>query len=272
MITASFAASPILSKVTNMKFLGRLISTAAVAIVLTACSNEHGPREVQTRELPEFSTIDMEGAAALQISVGSPSSVQIEGDANVLDRIETEVREGTLYIRSRTKNWLPNRNGRHIAVRIHTPKLTLLRLGGGHTASIVGFAGGESQIEVKGAAKITASGELDELTVHLSGAGMANLGELKAANARVVVDGVGRVIVHTTQTLEATMNGMGAIHYLGSPREVRTHMNGLGSIGRQESAEIEPQQKPHPELDPEKLQPEYDEAAEWKQGGETEVI
>jgi hypothetical protein len=68
------------------------------------------------------------------------------------------------------------------------------------------------------------------------------------------------------------MNGMGAIHYIGNPREVRTRMNGLGTIGRQDSEQGEPESESKPELDPEKLQPEYDEAAQWKKGGETEVI
>jgi hypothetical protein len=258
---------------------GRLLAVTLTVLALTACSERSGPVQVQTRELPPFSAIDMEGAAALQIKVGSPSAVQIEATPKVLDRIETEVRGDTLYIRSRAKNWLPSRDGRHVSVRINLPELQVLRLGGGHRASIEGFAGGEAQIKVEGAAKIDASGYLDTLRVHLAGAGTANLAKLKSVNAHVTVDGVGRVIVHTSDTLDATMNGMGAIHYLGNPREVRTRMNGLGSIGKQDSEEAdtdaedaESGEKARPELDPEKLQPEYEDAKDWKKGGETEVI
>ena len=261
-----------------MTSAGRLFAVMVTIATLTACSEDRGPVQVQTRELPEFSAIDMEGATALQINVGSPHSVRIEAAANVLDRIETDVRDGTLYIRSRPKNWLPSREGRHVAVRINLPRLQVLRLGGGHRASIEGFAGGESEIKIEGAAKIHASGHLDQLKVHLAGAGTANLSNLKSINTHVTVDGVGRVIVHTSETLDATMNGLGAIHYIGNPREVRTRMNGLGSIGRQDSTdveaneEVEADEKIRPEVDPEKLQPEYEETEDRNTRGETEVI
>jgi hypothetical protein len=262
-----------------MRPAGRFLAVIVAILALTACSERSGPVQVQTRELPQFNAIDMEGAAAIEIVVGSPNSVQIEATEKVLDRIETQVRDGTLYIRSRAKNWLPSREGRHVSVRITLPELQVLRLGGGHRASIEGFAGGESQIKVEGAAQIQASGHLDMLKVHLAGAGTANLANLKSVNTHVTVDGVGRVVVHTSETLDATMNGMGAIHYLGNPREVRTRMNGLGSIGRQDSAdaetddeEVERSEKTRPEVDPEKLQPEYEDAKDWKKGGETEVI
>ena len=68
------------------------------------------------------------------------------------------------------------------------------------------------------------------------------------------------------------MNGMGAIHYLGNPREVRTRMNGLGSIGRQDTPEVKAAEESKPELNPENLQPEYDASDKWKKGGETEVL
>ncbi len=250
----------------------RLLAAIFILGALTACSEDHGPVEVQARKLGAFNAVDVEGAASLQIAIGSPASVELEGGANVLDRIDTEVRDETLYIRTRVRDWFIREGQPRTTVRITLPRLNSLRLGGGYEASLVGFAGGESHVKVEGAVKIKASGHLDQLTLHLAGASTANLSELTAANARVSVDGVGRVVVHATETLDATMNGMGAIHYIGNPREVRTRMNGLGTIGRQDSEQGEPESESKPELDPEKLQPEYDEAAQWKKGGETEVI
>jgi hypothetical protein len=245
-----------------------LLAAMAVLVLLSACSRDAGPLHVEAREVAEFQGVDIEGGSRLEIDVGSPQRVQIEAPQSVLDHIQTDVRDGTLFVRSRTKNWVVGGGHSRITIRIAVPHLDSLRLTGGHRATISGFSGGESKIDVEGAVKLHASGELDRLTVHLAGAGTANLSELTAATARVTVDGVGRVIVHPTETLDATMNGLGAIHYVGTPREVRTRMNGLGSIGQQD-AELDPAPV---ELDPEKLQPEYDERDEWKKGGETEVI
>jgi hypothetical protein len=256
----------------NMTCSCRVLAAIIAIATLSACSDDGGPIESQTREVGAFSAVDIEGAAKIHINVGSGPSLDLEASAKALHRMDSEVRDGTLYIKTRSQNWIPTSSGRRVTVRIAVPKLDSLRLAGGHDVSLVGFTGGESNIKVEGAAKITASGQLDKLTVHLAGAGTANFSELSAGNAQVTVDGVGRVIVNPTETLDATMNGMGAIHYLGSPRDVRTRMNGLGHIGKQESDEPGAHEEKKPTLDPEKLQPEYDEAESWKKGGETEVI
>jgi preprotein translocase subunit SecD len=252
---------------TMSRFPGVILATVLIALV-SGCSRDGGPAHLETRDVTEFHGIDIEGGSSLEISVGSPQRVQVEAPQRVLDQIRTEVRDGILIVRSRGRHWVVGGAGSRITIRIAVPKLESLRLTGGHRASIDGFAGGESRIDVEGAVKLHASGQLDQLTVRLAGAGTADLSELTATTAQVTVDGVGRVIVHSTDTLDATMNGLGAIHYIGTPREVRTRMNGLGSIGRQDSAE----EDAPVELDPEKLQPEYDERDEWKKGGETEVI
>lgn len=240
----------------------------ACLALLSACSHDAGPTHVEVRDVAEFRGLDVEGGSRLEISVGDEQRVQVEAPQSVLDDIETEVRDGTLYVRTRAKSWVVGGGAARVTIRVAVARLDSLRLAGGHSASIRGFAGGESKIDVEGAVKLDASGELDQLTVHLAGAGTANLSDLTAASAQVTVDGVGRVIVHPTETLDATMNGLGAIHYVGSPRDVRTRMNGLGSIGRQEHADT----PPPVELDPDQLQPEYDERDEWKKGGESEVI
>lgn len=255
---------------TTSRFLGILAAGLLIAM-LSACSKDPGPTHLEARDVPEFKGLDIEGGSRLEIAVGSPQRVQVEAPQSVLEDIETDVRDGVLFVRSRAKHWVVSGGRSRITIRISVPHLESLRLTGGHSATITGFAGGESKINVEGAVKLNASGQLDQLTVHLAGAGTANLSELSATTAHVTVDGVGRVIVNPTETLDATMNGLGAIHYIGTPREVRTRMNGLGSIGRQQSAE-EPEEPASVELDPDKLQPEYDERDEWKKGGETEVI
>jgi hypothetical protein len=87
----------------------------------------------------------------------------------------------------------------------------------------------------------------------MSGAGKVDLAELVVADAKVTVDGVGSVVVYPTDELDATMNGVGAIHYIGEPRKVTTHMNGLGTIGQSEEEtkrdreqRDEPKESPQP--------------------------
>ncbi len=182
-----------------------------------------------------FDSIDMRGAARLEITVGKPESLVIEGRASSIERVETEVRHDTLYIESKPRDWFMSNNRRRITVKITVPELESLEVEGGNDVRLTGFAGGETKIRAAGAAHIIAEGHLDELTVRMAGAGHGDFSRLVADEAKVIVEGVGSVIVHPKDTLDATMNGVGAILYTGNPREVNTRMNGLGTIARRDS-------------------------------------
>jgi predicted small lipoprotein YifL len=254
-------------------------------LTLTGCGDhgpDRGPMSTQVREVDDFDSIEMDGAARLEIEVGSAESVTIEAREEIIDRVRTEVRGDTLHIRSKPKDWFISNGRPRVIVKVTLPELEYLKLEGGNDVRLSGLAGGETRIRAEGAAHIKATGHVEELTVHMAGAGHADLDGLLAEEARVTVDGVGSVYVHPTVSLDATMNGVGAILYTGSPREVNTRMNGLGTIGqrkpgdrstRDEEADVERDDKP---VDPETLQPEYEEPQknkrEKKEVNETEVI
>jgi hypothetical protein len=226
--------------------------------LLTACTEQaSGPLERQTRNVAAFDAIEMKGAAELDIAVGQGPALEIEAPARVLERIETEVHDETLYIESKPKDWLFAKGRGRTHIRISVPTLSSLRLEGGNDVSVEGFAGGESKIRAEGAVNIEARGELDRLTIHMAGAGNGDFSKLLSKETHVTVDGVGSVVVHPQETLDATMNGVGAIHYTGTPREVRTRMNGLGHIGKQDGSTNPGDEKV--EIDPDTLQPEYEE-------------
>jgi Putative auto-transporter adhesin, head GIN domain len=242
-----------------------LITTAYSVSGCDQRTESRGPTRTETRQVEPFDAIEMKGAARLEITVGKPQSVSIEGREAMLSRIDTQVRGGTLHIESRFKDWVVGQGRSRLTIRISVPSLESLKLQGGNDAQLAGFDGGHSTIEAEGAANIEADGRLEGLTVHLAGAGNADLSRLVTEAAKVSVDGVGSVIVHPTDTLEATMNGVGSILYTGNPREVNTRMNGLGTIGRSESKGGE-QAEPRKPVDPETLQPEYEDGDPRKAG------
>lgn len=243
---------------------------APLAMLLLAGCSDHdvddGPVTSQTRDVGDFDSIEMEGAARLEITVGEPGSVVIEAREETIDRVRTDVRGDTLHIRSKPKDWFIVNGRPRVTVRISVPELESLRVEGGNDVRLAGFDGGETRIRAEGAAHIRGSGRLDELTVHMAGAGHADLTELEVDEAKVTVDGVGSVYVHPKDSLDATMNGVGAILYTGSPSEVNTRMNGLGTIGRRNADDLrrerekreEDIERPDEPIDPETLEPEYE--------------
>ena len=239
-----------------------LVALAGAALLLGGCGerSESGPMITETRDVDSFDAIAVKGAAKLEITIGGPVSVVIKGHEKAVRRVETSVSGDTLRIKSRPKDWLIRNNNARLTLQITLPRLQSLNLEGGNDVLLVGFAGGKTNIEASGAAHIQADGHLEQLTVHLAGAGHADLSKLTANEAKVTVDGVGSVIVSPRDSLDATMNGIGAIFYTGSPSRVNTRMNGLGTIGQREEHQDGDAVEPEPQIDPEKLQPELEES------------
>lgn len=265
----------------NADRAAKLMLILACAGILSACDDDHrrstGPMRSQTRDVQSFDSIDMEGAARLEITVGKPESLRIEGHEAAIQRVQTEVRDKTLYIESKPKDWFMSSSRRRITLKITVPRLESLELEGGNEVRLKGFDGGESKIRAAGAAHIRARGHLQQLTVRMAGAGHGDFSRLIADHATVIVDGVGSVVVHPKETLDATMNGVGAILYAGNPREVNTRMNGLGTIGQRDPKDADDEdedgeEEEDSEIDPGSLQPEYEAPKQKKADDSTEVI
>jgi Protein of unknown function (DUF2807). len=261
----------------NVDRAAGLLLMVACAGLLSSCDDgddrrSRGPSRTETRDVSSFDSIDMSGAARIEITVGKPESLVLEGRAASIERVETEVRHNTLFIESKPRDWFMSSNRRRITVKITVPRLASLQVEGGNDVRLTGFDGGDSTIRASGAAHISAEGRLAELTVHMAGAGHGDFSRLVADQAKVVVEGVGSVIVHPKDTLDATMNGVGAILYTGSPREVNTRMNGLGTIARKDAKDVEDDDDDEDVIDPQNLQPEYAEPKQKPAADSTEVI
>jgi hypothetical protein len=227
-------------------------------LLLSACHQYDaptGPLRSETRQIGSFDSIEVEGNTRMQITVGAPASLSIGGRDPFVGRIKTEVRGHTLHVKSDHQGWEWGNGQSRVTLKIAVPQLSSLELQGGNEVRIAGYNGGNAKIEIQGAADIEASGQLDELSVSMSGAGNADLSKLIANNATVRVSGVGSIHVHPKDTLDATMNGVGAIFYTGKPREVSTHMNGLGTISQRDPKDDDTSPD---EADTDSAQPEHE--------------
>lgn len=240
-----------------------IFALGLVCAVLSGCGGadlDRGAMRTEVRAVGTFDSIDMDGDGKLQIQVGAPASVTVEGREAVVANIKTEVRGTTLHIDGKRRDWMFFGGSPRLTLRITVPRLASLKLDGGNDVRLTGFNGGKSNIHVQGAAHLQADGVLKGLTVYLAGAGHADFSRLVADEAKVTVDGIGSVYVNSKDSLDATMNGVGAILYTGNPHVVNTTMNGLGRISQRKPEELEERGRREP-IDPESLQPEYEKDA-----------
>ncbi len=182
----------------------------------------------ETRNVGAFQRIEVGGQATLDVRVGQPQSLALDADDNVLPLVNTEVRGDTLVIR--LKGSFRDKSGHGIHVTISTPTLSALQVGGACTAQIAGVSGPTFDVEIRGAANVTADGSTEHATVGVSGSGDINLEKLTAKTADVDVAGAGNVTLHVTEALNAKVSGVGNVRYSGNPPKVEQKVHGIGRI------------------------------------------
>ena len=156
--------------------------------------------------------------------------MSIEANPELLARVTTEVRDGTLYIgrKSDRGNW---RDDGELTVHISVPRLDGAKLSGSGHLKIDGLDGGNAEVGISGSGSLSAKGTLDKLSLDISGSGKAEIPDLVVKDALIKILGSGNVRINAKDTLEAKVSGSGDIRYMGSPR-ITSRVSGSGSIDR----------------------------------------
>jgi hypothetical protein len=187
-----------------------------------------GNKKTESREVPEFNEIVVNGAYKVEVTCGQPRSVQLEADDNILPLIKTVVEGGRLLITQERGMSIKSAP----VVRIGVPDLKQVSIPGASDFRLSGVRNEALKVSVEGAARVHASGETGTLDLNLNGAGLIDARELHARRATVVSNGAGLTSVYATESLDATVNGIGGIDYYGDPKAVAPQINGLGRINK----------------------------------------
>ncbi|MDI3260379.1 MAG: DUF2807 domain-containing protein [Sinobacteraceae bacterium] len=185
-----------------------------------------GPPKSEERTLPPFDKIKLETAGEFEVTVGAPQRLSVYAAAQAIERIETRVENGTLIVARSVSTF--DRTPRFI---LSLPALRQVEIDdGGGRFRVHGLNGGTFSLNCDGAADFAADGAVDALDVEVDGAARVDTRALKARTVKVRLDGAGLVKVYASDSLDARLEGLGAIRYAGAPKEVRQAIDGLGKI------------------------------------------
>lgn len=184
-----------------------------------------GHPSTEVRHTAPFTRLELAGANTLNVRIGAPQSVAVTADDNLVDRVTTTVRRGTLVVAERgsftTKT--PTR------VTVSAPSLDEVTLSGAGTVTVERVAADQFTATLSGSGTLKVSGTADRVTAVLTDSGTVELSDLVVRDAVARLDGTGTIRVHATSTLDATLTGTGSILYSGHPT-VTEHRTGTGSI------------------------------------------
>ncbi|HWT12924.1 MAG TPA: head GIN domain-containing protein [Allosphingosinicella sp.] len=187
-----------------------------------------GNRVRQIRPAGDFTRVVADDALDVEIRIGPSATIELEGDDNLIDRIRTEAENGTLHLRVRGGY----RVRRPMVARITMPRLDRVDLEASGDARIAGLNGGRLALAGHGSGSFHVDGAVDEVEVRIQGSGDADLQDLRAREAHILINGSGDASTYVTETIVATVNGTGEVTYRGDPRNVTEDVNGTGRITR----------------------------------------
>ncbi len=205
-----------------------------------------GPSVKKTLDLDAFHALSLTFSGDVYLKQGSSQKVEVEGQQNIIDNIETEVDNGYWKI----KFDRPVRKHEKLKVYITVPKLTKAYVSG--SGDIIGqstFTGLEDlDLGISGSgnikfgaeaksivSKISGSGDLDlsgaaeTMEMRISGSGNISAYNLKTQSCSVYISGSGDCEISVEENLEVRVSGSGDVAYKGRPR-INTKITGSGDL------------------------------------------
>lgn len=185
----------------------------------------NGQIKTEERQVDAFANVDTSGSFEIEWQNGSPA-FRITTDENLLPYIENNVSDNTLRLRTRDHIW-PTHG---IKIVISSPTRTGGRLRGAVKLTAKQLSGPTFALECKGASEVTLSGNIDRLSVDMTGASQLAAAGLQTKTAEISTTGAGDAEVAVSDTLNVAITGAGKVTYSGNPATIKKQITGAGSI------------------------------------------
>jgi Putative auto-transporter adhesin, head GIN domain len=207
-------------------------------------SNE--PTVDQTRTIEAFTGLDVSDNIEVEITQDSTHSLVVSAPERVLDRIKTEVVDGTLRIY--TDKFMLNQP---IKITLSTDSMHSIKASGAAQISTtapfnatrlyVELSGashgnldfavkGMSQFKLSGASNIDVNGSTAQLEVDASGASDYNGDSFTSLSSRAESSGASNINLHASKKIQADASGTSNIDCTGSPATIIKNESGAANI------------------------------------------
>jgi hypothetical protein len=203
--------------------------------------------ETRTYTIQPFTKIHLEGGYKVVLEQGAKPGLRIKTDEDNFQYIDVQSDSQSLSLKIKKKQF----NFDQLVLYITFSELDQLIIQGGMDLETKGYVdlkdfylrveGGASiamnmkarnvKVVGEGGVKFKLDGIADELDATISGAGYLDANEFKTRKTDCRIEGVGAAVVYATNTLYATIAGVGKIRYKGDP-QVFKKVEGIGLVSR----------------------------------------
>lgn len=236
----------------EMKKMNLLLLAVMGTVLITSCEKikGEGPVVTENRNVGTFAGVDLRGDATVYFTKGNDVKIELNGQHNVLNVLETYKSGSNLVIKYRNDIRL----GRHEPVTIYltAPDLNDLRISGSGDIFVTGdIINNDMEMDISGSGSINMDklmtgyldvnisgsgsmeiedGEADEEILKISGSGNIYFPNLVARKAITTTSGSGDIRIHVTDELRSTISGSGSVYYKGQPSILSSNISGSGKV------------------------------------------
>jgi hypothetical protein len=233
-----------------------LTALSLVGLTLSSCTGDgictsgDGNKETVTFHLDDFSALDLAESGIVTISQGDVQKVTVTGDGNIIDLLETDVRNGVWTVELENGCY----RDYDLKIDITIPDLHSIFLSGSGKIYVNAFdkqpnldisISGSGKVELERFqdtrnldVRISGSGDvigydkfdvLKNLDIRISGSGNYDAYPLETKNADIKISGSGDCYTAVNNTLDVSISGSGRVRYHGNPT-VNKNITGSGSV------------------------------------------
>lgn len=222
-----------------------------ICFLVTICTAVQA-QDRETRDVSTFNGIKLGVPGNLHLKQGAKQEVVIEASDDILDRIETEVKDGYLVIKQENDwnwKWWKSNTGR-IDIYITATDIEYLAVSGSGTMEgentikaddlgldISGSGNMDLDIQandiesrISGSGNMELSGSCTSNDIRISGSGDLRADNLAADLYSIQISGSGTCRIYAKSEIDARVTGSGNIYYKGEPDKVHSSISGSGSL------------------------------------------
>ncbi|PYF69999.1 head GIN domain-containing protein [Pedobacter nutrimenti] len=231
-------------------FAAVLLATSAANLAFST-KNVHPVTKMTRFQVSGYDGVAIGGPLKAYIKIGNQESIRFEGDQDAIAELTTEVKNGVLEIKPKTKwnEWNKLFRNAKVQVYITAKKINKLVMSGSGSIDMESPVNGtdlnvilsgsghikananvnELKAVISGSGDISMSGKTDHSNVVVTGSGNFGGKGISAESLKAVISGSGEIAMSVSKTLTATITGSGTVHYSGNP-EIHKVIVGSGSI------------------------------------------
>ncbi|MEX2160415.1 MAG: DUF2807 domain-containing protein [Anaerolineales bacterium] len=187
----------------------------------------------ETRDLQQFSSIDIRYPADVIVRPGSSETITITADDNLMPQLTSRVNGSELTIGNDERDWSDRVNASEaVEITVTVTDLEKVEFNSAGSLVVESISAEQLEFRLNGAGSVTLNGlTADEISVRMDGAGSTTLIGVEAGQLTLDLNGAGSVDASgVVGDLNVSLDGLGSLDAEGlAAQTAEVRLNGLGS-------------------------------------------